>query len=305
MVSKLTLGTAQLGMNYGISNKNGKPTQQETMDILNFAENNGIASFDTSPSYGNSEKILGSFFKKNKNKLSINIITKIPQIQFSQKSPSFDDVYDKVKEKIITSCNNLQINQISTCLLHEPSDMHSFDGHVVKSLIKLKKENIIQNIGVSTYTPEEVKEFLDIKEFDSIEIPMNIFDLRLMESKLLARLNQNKKTVFARSIYWQGLFFLEQTNIPQYLENARRPLNELKKISIDYGISIPTIALSYVRDLKAITSMVIGVENVEQLKTNIKLMDSPRLPDEVIKLIYKKFQGLSEKLINPSKWQLG
>jgi len=305
MISKITLGTAQLGMNYGVSNRVGKPTSQEAIQILKFATSHGINSFDTSPSYGNSEKIIGTFFEKIGRNNSVNIITKIPKIQFSQKSPSFDDVYSKVKKSICASSKRLKINKIPTCLLHNPSDIHNYDGFILKSLFKLKKEGLVDMIGVSTYTPQEVKEFLEIKEFDSIQIPINIFDTRLIKSKLLMKLIKSKKVIFARSVFLQGLFFLESNNIPSYLEIVKKPLNELNKISADYGISIPTIAFTFVRDLKGISSIVIGVESLEQLKTNIKLINSPSLSDEVIKLICKKFQGLPEQVINPSKWIQG
>ena len=61
MISRITLGTAQLGMNYGIANINGKPNLKRVMDILNYSLKFGVKSFDTSPVYGNCEKIIGSF----------------------------------------------------------------------------------------------------------------------------------------------------------------------------------------------------------------------------------------------------
>ena len=56
---KLALGTAQFGMDYGISNKFGKPSPDDITNILNFAESHGIKCIDTAPIYGNSEKLLG------------------------------------------------------------------------------------------------------------------------------------------------------------------------------------------------------------------------------------------------------
>ena len=38
-ISEMTLGTVQLGMNYGINNKDGKPSSDIADEILKTAEN--------------------------------------------------------------------------------------------------------------------------------------------------------------------------------------------------------------------------------------------------------------------------
>jgi len=301
MISKITLGTAQLGMVYGIANKVGKLELNDSMNILKFASENGINCLDTSPSYGDSEKKIGYFIENNKNS-NFTIITKIPTVQIFKESLSFEEVYREVKTIIDESTKRLKIGKIPIVLLHNPTDMHNHKGFVTKSLIQIKKEGTVDKIGVSIYSPHEVKEFLEINEFDAIQIPINIFDNRLIKSGLLDDLTESGKLIFARSIFLQGLFFLDPYNLPPNLQIAKKPLIELNKISSDSGLSINELALKFVRDLKGITSLVIGIDNLEQLKKNIKLINSLSLPNEVSELIYKKFNGLPEELINPSKW---
>ena len=48
---KLVLGTVQLGLDYGIVNKNGKPTSEKALEILNTAIDNNIYIFDTAQDY--------------------------------------------------------------------------------------------------------------------------------------------------------------------------------------------------------------------------------------------------------------
>src|SRR3989304_10330472 len=90
-ISKLSLGTVQFGIPYGISNKNGKPNTKTVFEILEYALKNGINSFDTSPAYGRSEKILGSYL--NKKKINTIIMTKIPKIGIIDKKLSFSEIY--------------------------------------------------------------------------------------------------------------------------------------------------------------------------------------------------------------------
>ena len=80
---------------------------------------------------------------------------------------------------------------------------------------------------------------------------------------------------------------------------------ELQKyISKDIGVPIPELALAFVRDLPGITSIVIGVENTEQLEGNMSLMSVSGMADDVRELIIREFSGLPEVLINPSKWNI-
>ena len=60
---KLTLGTAQFGTNYGISNKQGKIKTKDLNKILSFCLKNNIKELDTARSYGNAEQRLGNFKK--------------------------------------------------------------------------------------------------------------------------------------------------------------------------------------------------------------------------------------------------
>ena len=57
--SKIAIGTAQIGMDYGIANNMGKPDLDEVKKIFDIASKNNIDTFDTALNYGDSEKIIG------------------------------------------------------------------------------------------------------------------------------------------------------------------------------------------------------------------------------------------------------
>ena len=62
--NKISLGTAKLGVeNYGFSS-NDLP--KDKIRFLEKSFNIGIKSLDTSPRYGNSERIIGNFIDKTK-----------------------------------------------------------------------------------------------------------------------------------------------------------------------------------------------------------------------------------------------
>ena len=61
--SGMTLGTVQLGMNYGIANQGGKPDEQKSFSILRSALEGGVTALDTARAYGDSEEVIGRFLK--------------------------------------------------------------------------------------------------------------------------------------------------------------------------------------------------------------------------------------------------
>jgi len=57
LFSHLVLGTAQLGLPYGIANQTGQPDQVVATAIIREAWNQGIREFDTAQGYGDSEQV--------------------------------------------------------------------------------------------------------------------------------------------------------------------------------------------------------------------------------------------------------
>ncbi len=296
--SKITLGTVQLSMKYGISSKI-KPSIQTTNEVLVAANQLGINSFDTSPQYGDIERVLGDFFKK-KSILKPTIISKIPSIQFNER-PNFDDVYKEVKRHVEKSLKNLKLEKMPVCLIHDPQNMINYDGMVVKALEQLRVEGHIEKIGCSVYTINDVQKFLDLKKFQVIEIPVNLFNTKIIADKMFDQLNKNKIIILARSVFLQGLFFLDPHNLPPKVEKAKKYLLELNKISSNFSIPIPQLALSFVNNQKHISSIIIGVENQMQLQQNMECFNFI-LPKKVENLIIEKFANVPESINNPLNW---
>ena len=103
------------------------------------------------------------------------------------------------------------------------------NGLVIECLNQIKKEGLIDNFGISVYNPEDVNASLDYKEINVIQVPINIFDHRLINSGLLKKLKGKNYIILARSIYLQGLFFILPEKLPKNLQVAKDPLLKLEK----------------------------------------------------------------------------
>ena len=76
-ISRIGLGTAQFGLDYGISNLRGKVAESNVSDILDHAWKTGVKILDTAKLYGDSEAVLGRLMAP---KHQFKIITKTPTI---------------------------------------------------------------------------------------------------------------------------------------------------------------------------------------------------------------------------------
>lgn len=303
-ISQLALGTAQLGLPYGIANRTGQPSDGTARRILQLALDSGINTFDTAPAYGRSESIIGSFLARADSAWRSDrlvIVTKLPKVE-ANGCPSSQMIYERVRCSLRSSAKRLHLDRVPICLMHSAEDMTKCGGLVTKSLVRLKEEGLVEKIGVSVYRPSEVAEFLSIGGLDAIQIPVNLFDHRLIHGGHLGRLAGSGAIVFARSVFLQGLFFLEPEELPPFLHMAREPLLALRRLSGQCSRPVAELAVAFVRDLPAITSLVIGAETVAQLRENVRLVNSPPLGDSVRKSLHGLFGRLPEELINPATW---
>jgi len=298
-ISRITLGTAQLGLQYGIANKDGKPDLNKCLRILKYAFMNKINCIDTASCYGDSELRLGHFLNNYVKDKPIKIVTKTPSVDH-ENGDSFEQIYEKMKTNLAASKERLCLGSIPIYLLHDTSDLHR--EFTIKSLIKLKVEGLVEMVGVSVYNPEEAIDFLKIEEMDVIQIPVNLFDTRFVRTGLIDKLAGANKKIFVRSIFLQGLFFLKTGKLPKNLRIADKYLRELVDISQKHKISILELAFNFVRDIKGVDSLVVGVDNEMQLRQIIELLESPSLLSEVWQEIYRTFCNVPDKIINPSRW---
>lgn len=289
-ISKLTLGTAQLGQKYGIANTSGKPSERTSFEILSTAFDNGINCIDTAPVYGDSEEIIGKYLKHHPRRCTV--ITKLPDL-YPTKNPRIE-----VNEWIGESIVKLQRQPIDIYMSRTTLQLDMLYG----ILVGLQKDRMIKTIGASIYTPQELTYVLEkYPKVEAFEIPINLFDHRFIP--YLPKLKG--KIVFARSIFLQGLMCLGQFQVDNMPNGAvREPLEKLRKVCYEFGTNLREASVSFVKDLINVTSLVIGAETVNQVLDNVELIKFPKLPDNLRNYIYKEFANMPLEIIDPRRWNV-
>ncbi len=275
-MGKLVLGTVQFGLQYGV-NSAGRPSQKAVKSILNEAATGGITTLDTSSAYGNSEEVLGDSIVAPG---QFNIVSKYPKGE------------TPVGEMFNSSLKRLKVNKLYGYLLHH-FEVYKNNPKVWDEFIELKESGKVQKIGFSLYTPEELGLILKIgSPFDLIQVPFNIFDKKFLP--YMKELHEKGVEIHVRSTFLQGLFFKDRNALPEKLQPMRKYLLQLDEFSNKSGLSISEIALNYNLQNPYIDGVLIGVDNVEQLKTNLASVKDTPIDIEI--------EVKEQELLNPVNW---
>jgi len=293
-MSKFCLGTVQFGMKYGINNSSGKLNKKRIFEILDFALEKGIEYFDTAKIYGDSEELIGEYLEDRKT--SIKIISKLVPDLLDKVN---DNIEDAVVNELTESLKKMKIDFIHGFLLHNPE--HFYNGKVVKGLLKCKELGLVEKIGVSIYEPEDAIKVVESGLVDYIQVPFSIFDQRLSEVDFFVRAKVNGVSVFARSLFLQGLLLMKQDQIPNHLTNSIFYLDRLDRILEKYSYSRLKVALLFAYQNPGIDYLVIGVDNINQL-VEITSITEQMLEDTLLTELRDGFGDVDIQVISPNRW---
>lgn len=280
-MNKLALGTVQFGLDYGVTNSEGQVQIEEVESILECAKENSINTLDTAASYGNSEKVLGS--------IGIN------DFQVITKTMPLKNGVDEVIKNFQQSLTYLNKSSVNGLLIHNINEIeHNNFNTLFKKLKELKRQGLVNKIGFSTYTPEQVDFLLKNFDFDLIQVPFNIFDHRLTQGGQLQALNNKGIEVHARSVFLQGVL-LDFNNLSNYFSTWKNEFKTYQEAVKDSGLSLLECALNFVLNISEIDKVLVGVNSEQQLKEIIQAAKGPSSLDA--------YPIEDINLLNPSLWK--
>ena len=262
---RIALGTAQFGLNYGITNDVGQVKTKEMRNILSYAKHNNINRIDTAIEYGDCELSLGMA-----NISDWRVITKLPVIP---KNTSNISVW--INQQIQTSLLRLKIPQLEGLLLHKPCELLGKNGKEIWKIIQTKKdEGLIKKIGFSIYNPNELEPLLASYQPDIVQAPYNILDRRIKSSGWLQKLNENNIEVQARSIFLQGLLLMSPIKRNKLFYKWRLLWRDLESWLVKNNISALEASLGFAMSERNFDYVIVGVETQKQLEEIIRISNS-------------------------------
>ncbi|MDO5021790.1 MAG: aldo/keto reductase [Eubacteriales bacterium] len=297
MVSRMTLGCWSFG---GGSNSYwGKQEAKESEALLHAAVDMGVNYYDTAFVYndGESEKALGDIISHGLREKMI-ICNKIPQLSY--------DELPKYEQMVHDSLSRLKTDYLDVLLMHWPCNDKDLLRANLEQLQKVKDKGLVREIGVSNFG---VGQMIIVNEM-GIDICVNELAYNVIhrgaELAIFPYTEKNNISVMAYMPLMQGILAGKYDSTDEIPPTRRRTIHfdsrkndlirhggqgmepevqqfitDLKALSKETGISCSELCISWVLSNKAVSTILVGIRNIEQLKANVKAMEI-KLPEDII-----------------------
>ena len=253
-------------------------------------------TLDTASLYGHSENAIGQYLSNSHNQFKI--ITKTPTFQ----SPVIGrQEINNLENTFFRSLEKLKAESVHGLLVHHAADLAKPGCEfLVEKMNEFKLNKKTNYIGVSVYTGKEIDMVLNAFTPDIIQMPISVFDQRLIASGHLQMLNRLGIEVHARSIFMQGLLLMELDKIPGFFSPIVEQIREYHYFLEETGLSKLEGALKFIDQFNnEIELAIIGVNSKEQLTEIVKANGKLPKDDNDMTL----FAVNNEKILNPSNWE--
>ncbi len=240
--------------------------------LVREAVKKGVNFFDTAPGYANglSEKIIGEAVKDCRNKVIINT-------KFGHTKDGSDFRVESIEKRILESCQSLQTNYLDSLILHNP-EKYILEGKTdhFKELQRMKDKGLIKAYGVSVDTLEELELIIENIQLDVIEVMFNIIHQDV--SKAFDELKRRNISLIIKVPFDSGWLTGKYNENSTFTGIRSRWDDETKEIRSEIVQRIKKItnsdqlvkyALSFIKSYPAVTTIIPGIKNIEQLNSNI------------------------------------
>ena len=255
---QICLGTVQFGLSYGVTNKSGQVPEEEVCKILELAAASGVNMLDTAQGYGTAETITGRCWPKGAPRQVIS------KLKASAPRHSWE-------KSLKTSLQRLNTPSLDGFLVHRASDLLGPEGAVLLNWLEgLRKRKLVKRIGVSIYEASDIDN-LPIDRLQLVQIPLSVFDQRLIHDGTVKKLQEQNIAIHARSVLLQGLLVQPPQAWPDHLSPAFREHYVQWLIEVrQQGLTPLGAALGFMRTCTSLEAVLIGVQSLNEFAEVIK-----------------------------------
>ena len=275
--------------------------ETDCFDILKKSYEMNINLFDTSPfyGYGLSEHRIGNFLKTidpQKYYLSTKVGRYLTpernyykdgkfkgQINFI---PNIDYTYDGVMKSFDQSIHRLAVSEIDICLIHDV-DRYTFGNDLdhyfkiamngaYKALNGLKEQKVIKAIGVGLNDADICTKFANEGDFDCMLLAgrYTLLDQTALDEFFPIAKKNNIGIilggVFNSGILAKGIGDQVTYRYDKIPSDIKEKYKSISKICLKYDVPVPAAALQFSYSNKLISSMILGIDKIEQMQQNLE-----------------------------------
>jgi aryl-alcohol dehydrogenase-like predicted oxidoreductase len=270
--------------------------EDESVMALHRAIELGVTFIDTARGYGESERIVGGVLRDHPDVL---VATKVPPKNGIWPAPGGlhpDETFpgDHIRASLETSLAASGLEAFDVLQFHVWSDEWVGKGDWLETIADLRQEGKIRFFGVSIndYQPENALELVRSGTVDTVQVIYNAWHQQPEEHLLPACAEHGVGVIVRVALDEGGLTgrITADSSFPdgdfrnRYFGGDRSAQVEqhVAALVADLGIStdeLPDLALRYVLDHPAVSTVIAGMRSVRNVERNAATSDGRRLTD--------------------------
>jgi aryl-alcohol dehydrogenase-like predicted oxidoreductase len=262
--AKLGLGTAQFGLDYGVSNARGRLPEAEAASVLQVAAMAGVTLIDTAAEYGDAESVLGRVLPRPS---PFRLVTKTAPVSVG---------VDAVEARARGSLQRTGLGAAQALLVRCGSDLLGPEGPALWDRLKaLKDEGLFAQIGVAAQAGDDALGLARRFKPDLMQLPASVLDQRLIKDGVMGDIAALGIEVHLRSIFLQGLLFLPRDGLPAGLAGAGPRLSRIRRTIAEAGADPLQAALAFALSRPEASAVVVGVASAAELRAVLAAAAAP------------------------------
>ncbi|MEW5878968.1 MAG: aldo/keto reductase [Pseudomonadota bacterium] len=291
LAARIALGTAQFGLDYGVTNRGGQVPEDGVRAVLARAHELGTEWLDTAAAYGTAETVVGRLAGPES---GFRICTKVVC------AADAADPVGRAQQQFEASLARLRRRSADVLMIHDAQQLLGAEGEALyRWFIAQKEAGRARAIGASVYDGAEALALTEHYRLDWIQLPLNVLDQRALVGGALARLKLRGVSIQARSALLQGLLLADPACLPAVLAAARAPLARVRAAAAACGVSPLALALGFVASVAEVDLIVLGVESPAQFDECVHALGTPA------EASWRDLACNDAVVVDPRRWPAG
>ena len=163
---------------------------------------------------------------------------------------------------------------------------------------ELKSENLIDKFGVSVYYSDAIEKITQVLVPDIVQLPFSLFDQRFLRDGTIAELSSRDVEIHARSLFLQGLPFLEPNKLPTYFKPWQEFFKNFSHDCRSQNITADAVCTSFINSINEIDRYVVGINSKDEIDRFFANLTQPFISH------FLKYECHDDALLNPSQWRV-
>jgi len=305
----------------GIAGFYGKPLpDEERFKILDAVYESGCTNWDTADVYGDSEELIGKWFKRTGKRSEIFLATKFGAVFTKEYSKPVNSDPEYVKIAFERSLKKLGVDYVDLYYLHRADKSVPIEK-TVAAMAELVKQGKVKYIGISEVSEKTLRRAHAVHPISALQIEYSPFclDIEHPDVGLLKTCQELGIAVVAYSPLGRGLLtgkyksqddFEEddfRRTVPKYSkENFPKILhiaNEIGAIGAKHGSQASTVTLAWLLAQSDNVIPIPGTRNVKYLHENMAALKLKLSPEEITEV--RKISERAVEEVQGDRYGLG